>query len=346
MKQGGSGRFRELDVLRGLAALCVVVSHYTSHSVRFFGESPFHIPTIYGFYAVQLFFVISGFVIYFTLEHCDNWRDFAFSRMTRLYPTYWAVIALVTVIGVTIFGNDFWLGGLVTNMTMMQEYLGYPNLDVIYWSLTVEVTFYAGMAIILACGLLGRIEIVSIIWLALAFIWALLEKYLGVGVPAIVPRALILPQVPFFVAGIMFYLIYAKGVTATRVFIVFGALAIQGWMQGWVGLGVAAIIFGIFILAMNGRLRLTISPVTLWLGAISYPLYLSHRNLGYLTLDWLHAAGVSTNLALALVFAGALALASCLTYLVEQPSLRFLRGWYRSKIGRPKTSPILLKPYQ
>lgn len=87
-------RFEELDVLRGLAAAGVVLSHYSSHCARYFAAGPFgvHLPTVYGFYAVELFFMISGFVIYFTLERSATWKDFAFSRLTRLYPAYWTAL--------------------------------------------------------------------------------------------------------------------------------------------------------------------------------------------------------------------------------------------------------------
>jgi hypothetical protein len=51
METGQSGRFEELDVLRGAAALCVVLSHSASHCARFFGEARFGVPldAIYGF---------------------------------------------------------------------------------------------------------------------------------------------------------------------------------------------------------------------------------------------------------------------------------------------------------
>jgi hypothetical protein len=88
MQTGLRTRFAELDVLRGLAAACVVLSHYSSHRVRYFGAGPFgvHLGKIYGFYAVEMFFMISGFFIYLTLERSAAWQDFAFSRVTRLYP--------------------------------------------------------------------------------------------------------------------------------------------------------------------------------------------------------------------------------------------------------------------
>jgi peptidoglycan/LPS O-acetylase OafA/YrhL len=345
MNTGRSGRFEEIDVLRGVAAMCVVLSHYSTHCVRFFREAPFgfDLHTVYGFYAVQLFFIISGFVISLTLEKSNSWRDFAFSRLSRLYPTYWVAVTLMVVVEFLVFGNTPWIGGYVTNMTMFQEFIGFTNIDNVFWSLTVELAFYAVMGVVFATGLLPRIEVVAAIWLALACLWSLVDQYLGIGLPAFLPRILILRNVPFFVAGIAFYRIVVNGLSPARVVLILAALAAAGWIDGvpdsdvaavgWIeGLkraGIAAILFAIFGVAVTGKLRFAVSPVTLWLGGISYPLYLSHRNLGFSTMFRLHEFGVPVWLLFTMTLAGALVLATALSYLVERPALRALRQWYR-----------------
>jgi len=351
MKTAQSGRLEEIDVLRGLAAMCVVLSHYSTHCVKFFQEPPFgfNLDTIYGFYAVQLFFIISGFVISLTLEKCNSWRDFAFSRMSRLFPAYWTAVTLMVAVEILVFGKTLWIGGYVTNMTMLQEFIGFPNLDNVFWTLTVELAFYAIMGAIFAAGLLPRIELLAAIWLAVACLWSLVEQYLGFGLPASLPRFLILRHVPFFVAGIAFYRIAAGGLTPPRLALILAALAAAGWIDaipdtyapaavGWIDalqrMGIAAILFALFGLAVAGKLRFAVSPVTLWLGACSYPLYLSHRNLGFSTLDRLHELGVPVWLLFTMTLVGALILAAALTTLVERPALRALRRWYRTRPSR------------
>jgi peptidoglycan/LPS O-acetylase OafA/YrhL len=347
MQTGPGGRFEELDVLRGAAALCVVLSHYAGHSMKFRGEAPFGIPlgTVYGFYAVLLFFMISGFVIYFTLERSATWKDFAFSRVSRLYPTYWAALTLMVVLERVVFGKNTWVAGYVVNLTMLQEFVGWGNLDNVFWSLAEELAFYVIMGLLFATGLLTRIEIVAAIWLALAGLWSGVEQYLGIPLPATLSQLLILRYVPFFVAGIAFYRIARYGPTPGRLALVLAALAGAGMIDGlwthevptvtWTAimrrLGVAAVLFGIFALAVTGRLRFSISPVTLWLGAISYSLYLSHRNLGYSTLLELRDARVPVWISFLVTLAGALVLAAALTYAVERPALRALRHWYRPR---------------
>jgi peptidoglycan/LPS O-acetylase OafA/YrhL len=347
MRTGSTDRFLELDVLRGWAAAVVVLSHYSSHCARYLGAGPFglYLPTVVGFHAVQLFFMISGFVIYFTLERSATWKDFAVSRITRLYPAYWAALTLMVVVERLAFGQRIWVGGYVTNLTMLQEFIGFSNLDNVFWSLTVELAFYVIMGLLFVTGLLGRIELVAAAWLGLAALWSVADQYLGIALPAVLPRVLILRYIPFFLAGIVFYRVVRHGLTVTRLALLVAALAAGGLIDGiWDAdvpavepadvlgrLGVTAILFGLFALAVNGRLRFAVSPITLWLGTISYSLYLSHRNLGYSTLFWLHDAGVSVTVGFLVTLAGAVLLAVALTYTVERPALRALRRWYRAR---------------
>jgi peptidoglycan/LPS O-acetylase OafA/YrhL len=352
MRARPDDRIKELDVLRGLAAGCVVLSHYSSYCARELGAGPFgvHLATVYGFYAVELFFMISGFVIYFTLERTATWKDFAFSRVSRLYPAYWTALTLMVVLESVVFGQRFWAGGYVVNSTMLQEFVGFSNLDNVFWSLTVELAFYMIMGLLFATGLLTSIQPVAAIWLALACLWSVVEQYLRIPVPAAVPRLLIFQHVPFFVGGIVFYLIARKGRTPARLALLLSALAaavvidglgdVEAVAVGWADiqgrLSVAAILFGIFALAVTGRLRRLVSPMLLWLGTISYSLYLSHHNLGYSTLFWLHDIGIPISVSFLVTLVAALMLATVLTYAVERPALRVLRQWYGSR--EPVTS--------
>jgi peptidoglycan/LPS O-acetylase OafA/YrhL len=186
-----------------------------------------------------------------------------------------------------------------------------------------------------------------------ACLWSLVDQYLGIALPAFLPRYFVLRHVPYFVAGIMFYRITVKGRTPLRLAVIVAALAAAGWIDGlwdrdapavgWIDglqrLGIAAVLFTIFGLAVTGKLRFAVSPVTLWLGGISYPLYLCHRNLGFSMMSRLHEFGVPVWLLFMVTLAAALVLASALAYLVERPCLRALRQWYRSSTGAPVAGP-------
>jgi peptidoglycan/LPS O-acetylase OafA/YrhL len=347
MQEPGTGRLEQIDVLRGLAAMCVVLAHFTSYCASSFNEHPYGVVlhNRYGFYAVQLFFIISGFVISLTLERSSTWKDFAFSRISRLYPAYWTALTLMVAVEVLGFGKPFWPGGYVTNMTMLQEFMGFANLDNVFWSLTVELAFYAAMGIVFAAGLFARIEAVAAIWLGVACLWSLLQQHLGLELPAFLPRLLILQNLPFFVAGITFYRIKKEGLAPRRVALLLAALAAATLIDGVPSaeapaielsesldrMAVAVILFAVFGFAAGGKLGFAVSPVTLWLGGVSYSLYLCHRNLGYSTMDRLHDLGVPVWLLFTVTVAGAVLLAYALTCLVEQPALHAMRRWYRAR---------------
>jgi peptidoglycan/LPS O-acetylase OafA/YrhL len=84
-------RYSELDAIRGVAVIMVVVYHY---SVRY----GYPIEPVFSFglgkYGVELFFIVSGFVIFLTLDKTTHALDFIVSRFSRLYPAYWIGVTL------------------------------------------------------------------------------------------------------------------------------------------------------------------------------------------------------------------------------------------------------------
>lgn len=95
MKSQNFHRFLELDVFRGIAALGVVLFHYTSQYSTLFQHSPeMNFYFSLGRHGVELFFIMSGFVILITLERTKSSLDFIVKRFARLYPAYWVAIAL------------------------------------------------------------------------------------------------------------------------------------------------------------------------------------------------------------------------------------------------------------
>ena len=326
-------RFEELDVLRGLAAVAVVLFHYSGHVTRYFGDFPFTLEI--GKFGVQVFFTISGYVIYYTLHRCNSWKDFAFSRFSRLFPAYWATLALLLIADVAIRGKSPWWGGYLVNMTMLQTFVGFPDLDIVFWSLAAELVFYVAMGILFAAGLMHQIVVVAICWILCSGVWGFATRYAGWEPPDALRIGLILPHAPFFLSGIMFYLIHQKGYKAIYLSVILFAV-VAAFLCGGIMLGlVATVSFAIFGLAVGGFLRWLVSPYTLWLGAISYPLYLLHRNLGYESLFTLNRIGVPSIVSVPIVAAGALAIASAVTYWIERPCMTYLRNWRKASL-RPK----------
>ena len=135
-------RYKELDALRGLAALLVVFFHFT------LGRNQYNSFFKLGATGVDLFFIISGFVIFMSLQKVSRSADFLINRASRLYPTYWAAVTF-TFISLTAYsllkgGGDLGskLMQYVGNLTMFQFYLGITDIDGPYWTLIIEMIFY------------------------------------------------------------------------------------------------------------------------------------------------------------------------------------------------------------
>lgn len=340
----GSGtvsRLTEVDVLRGLAAVAVVVFHYAGYCQRYFADFPFTLHA--GRYGVQLFFVISGFFIYRTLERSGNAKEFIFLRFSRIYPAYWATLLMLLFFEIIQSGANAWFGGYLVNATMWQSFVGFPNVDDVYWTLGVEMSFYILMAILLASRAINYAKVVVLIWLGMANIWFVLHGGPPENMTVIDQFARILTCAPFFIAGMMFYLIKKSPAQfLVHSTIVIFLCVVTAWATGGTEMGIVSlVVFTLMGLALLGKLGFLVSRVTLWLGAISYSLYLVHRNLGYMALAKLHLWGMDSRAAFIIVFCGALILASAFSYWVEQPSLRVLRGWRNKKNSRKLISENL-----
>jgi len=334
----GSDRALGLDVLRGVAAVAVMFSHYINWWDRYVADIPVIAPGLYGYHAVQLFFVISGVVIFNTLQKCQSVRHFAFLRFSRLYPTYWATLLGVALLTWLLFGQAPWPGGLIVNTTMFQEFLGYPNLDNVYWSLTIELAFYVHVAWLFALGWHTRVYRVCACWLILACIWAI-----AVGKPNDEERDLfallfVFDQAAFFVIGIMIFTIRENGIDVFKAATLGAAFITAFIVEGLSGLLVAVTLAALVLAAIYGKLNFLVNRVTLWFGNISFALYLVHRNLGYLWLEKLSAAGYGPVISIVPMIVMATLLAWLVHEAVEKPSLTALR-----RIGDQRFKPVMRK---
>jgi peptidoglycan/LPS O-acetylase OafA/YrhL len=82
---------------------------------------------------------------------------------------------------------------------------------------------------------------------------------------------------------------------------------------------------GLMYLTTRGRLRFLAARPLVFLGTVSYSLYLTHQNIGYVIIRAGYAAGLNVNVSIAIAAAAALFIAAAVTYLVERPAMSFLR---------------------
>ena len=331
----GKKRLVELDAIRGLAAFTVLFSHYFVYWNRYLGDIWVIVPGDAGYYSVKLFFVISGFVIFLTLDKCRSVADFALLRFSRLYPAYWVTLTLATLVSVVIFNREFWPGGFIVNTTMFQQFLGFKNLDNVYWSLTVELAFYLNAAWLFALGLHKRHELTIAIWLLLAATWSIVGMDLSRANRDWLSILTAADYAPYFSIGILFYVTRNREWTRIEVGLIIAAVFVEFLIASWEGIAVAAASVAIFYGVTRGYLRILANQVGIWAGSISYALYLIHRNIGYEVLPLLHSYGLGPASGIAITTISIVIIAHVVTHWVERPISRLIRSRF---IGESRTS--------
>jgi peptidoglycan/LPS O-acetylase OafA/YrhL len=159
------GRLAFLDVIRGFAALAVVVQHGLERvSPGYLAWSLHHLNL--GAFGVVAFFLVSGFIIPYSLERSGSLRAFWLGRFFRLFPLYWASLAAALTLHVTGWATIPGVTSLnlakvaAANATMFQEAFRQPHAIGVYWTLSLEMGFYVLCAALFFLGWNRR----SLLW--------------------------------------------------------------------------------------------------------------------------------------------------------------------------------------
>jgi peptidoglycan/LPS O-acetylase OafA/YrhL len=325
-----------------MAAVAVMLHHYSSrYALTTRTPLPLSVSFPQGHYGVDLFFILSGFVIMMTLTRTRDAYEFAASRVARLWPAYLACMTL-TWAGLTL-ANERWplptsVNKFLFNLTMMPDVFGYGYIDGSYWSLFYELAFYALAAAAYYLGGGRRIELLCFGWLVVSVAFHVLNRQGAIGRwGSLVQLYMALKFAPLFVMGVMLYRIRSESGGRTS-----WAILVLAW--GCCGLGAPYHTdgpipgWGYFLLAgalaslvwaatREGSVLAKLRPVV-FLGTISYPLYLIHQNLGYLAIRRLTAAGVGPHAAVLIAIALAILTAAAIHELVEKPGQNAVRALF------------------
>lgn len=328
-----TNRLLELDALRGIAVLSVLLFHYTHrHGKLYEYPSPALFDFQLGEYGVNLFFIISGFVIFMTLEKTKRPMDFLVSRFSRLFPVYWTAI-IVTFLAVHLFslpGREVSVLAALFNMTMLQSWLMTPPVDGVYWTLTVELTFYVIMFIVYLCRQLPNIERWGLCWLGLMAVNHYILPLFDVHIPWFVEITRLFDYGQLFFAGILFYNLKTKGGSRSR-YVALGLCLAMDFIihDGPAAMFSVSLFFVLFYLFTINRLGWIAQKPLVFLGTISYSLYLVHQNIGYIVINKLHQSEADPLIRLLVPSIVVGVLAVCLTFWVERPALNWIRARYK-----------------
>lgn len=336
-----------LDLLRFVAALFVVFYHfgfrgYTADNLQYlsFPElSPF---ARYGYIGVDLFFMISGYVIPMSIKG-RGIREFAVLRAIRLYPTFWLCM-LITAAVMVITGAGITYRDILANMTMVAPVFRVNYIDGVYWSLFIELQFYALVGGILFFAGEDKLPKWMFVWLTLGAAVGILSKYTG-HIPYLGGRYYMLFCVG---AGCYFYhrqksltsiLLIAGGLVMTVFYSANEARLVSDHYSVSVSSFIAVLISLLCAVLIFVSPRIKINAKVAAIGGLTYPLYLLHQNIGYAILNSLpeERRWEALGLVIVLVFA-----ASYMVYkYFDMPARAWLRSFFQKKNTLiPSNSPL------
>lgn len=295
-------RVEMLDLLRLVAVLGVVLYHYGFRGPSGGDHTWVALPylssfAMYGYLGVPAFFVISGFVIAYSAEGRTA-GEFAIARISRIYPTF-VLCMTITALGILMVGGEFFqvsFARWAANLAIASPALGFHYMDSAYWSLVIEVTFYAWVTVFIALGVFPRrLDMLVLAWLFLSIANELTAD------SAIFERAFLTDNAGYFATGLMLYEFH-RGRRDAMWFCIFGlsvgiavfhAIHSLGWLHAHSDVAFQPSIVATILLAsiaaifLATRLNVALLPskITIAIGALTYPFYLLHQQLGYAVLS-------------------------------------------------------------
>ncbi|WP_245642213.1 acyltransferase family protein [Nonomuraea candida] len=342
----------ELDLLRFLAALAVVAFHYLVAYASVWGDRPAELfPALapiagLGILGVELFFIISGFVILMSVWG-RGLGAFARSRLVRLYPAYWLSLAAIAAVygltGAKALDPKLSPGEYLLNATMFQRLFKVTDASGVYWSLWAELRFYLLISILVIVGVTyARVLIFCGVWLAAVVGAQLLGN-------ATVNEIVMPGYAPYFIAGMALYLIHKHGSAwLPWLYVAAGyGLSIGSALDrvhrridlaGFKNMPVTdlsviitiTLIYLVTALVALGALRLKPSRTLTALGGTTYPLYLFHSVIAVALIPLL--TGDLPPWAVATITTLAAILVSYLVYsFAERPIQRLLKPRRRTQ---------------
>lgn len=296
--QTPAARLLNLDILRFVSAMLVVLHHY-AFRMQVTGEGGgIGFPELSNIAiwldtGLLIFFAISGYVITLSSEGRTA-MEFAIGRFARLWPTFVLCASITAIVLYNWPVPDLppptirqWLSHAVINSRL----LGQPFLDGAYWTIAYEIIFYGWVFVFIAVGWFHRF------WKPIVFLWLLLSALNEFNIDSEILRKLFITEYSgYFAFGMALYKVrYGAGLPAAGVLVLSILLAcltpffvepknfeIYGIYRDNIGLALVGPISLACVTCCVMVPTLAVSrDIAIVLGGLTYPLYLLHQNVGY-----------------------------------------------------------------
>lgn len=298
-------RIHQIDLFRFIAAVGIVCVHYLFRGYK--ADNLTHLNLLelggewvkYCFVAIDLFFIISGFVIFLSVRN-KSLGFFFKSRTMRIFPVYWLCVCVTYAVTI-LYGEPRFTASwsqLIFNLLLLQDFLNIQPLDGAYWTMSVEVRFYCLTMAYLLMYRFKKIKIVNLAywWLVLSILYPFVQHIFLVKV---VDLFLMFKWSSAFAAGIIMGEIFkSKRLTAKNgiglvvcfaltiyhrlIYVAESRAYFQTDISDTIVILVLLAVYLLMLSVVLGKLKWLNKPYFFTLGLLTYPLYLLHQRIGYI----------------------------------------------------------------
>lgn len=313
------GKFEILDSLRAFAALSVCIYHFVCTTIGLFEKNLIWDFFSFGKYGVQTFFVISGFIIPYSMYigryRIQHFFKFFIKRLARLEPPY--MVSLILAIGILLvrerlLGNSPDLQELsIERISLHFAYLipftNYEWINQVYWTLAIEFQYYLLIALLFIPLMSGKLFVRIIVYVSIIACGLIMNKDF-------------LPYwLPVFLIGIVLFLYKVKKIDSIEYLIV--SVLTLCFMLFFHPIGeIIFVIIPVILIIFKSESSFKLGE---FFGKMSYSIYLIHPIIGATFINVLshHVTSVLTKIVL--VIGGlivTLVSSYIMYYFVEKPS--------------------------
>lgn len=287
----------ELDILRIIGAVNIVLFHYTFRGYAADDMSKLYFPVLgkifqYGYLGIYLFFILSGYTIILSAYN-KKFTNFVLARIFRLYPSFWVAVCVTTLATLFFSSERYHIAPtqFLINLTMLSGYVSVKAVDGAYWFMFAILKFYFLVSMLILFNLVKIQKYFAGIWLFASLILTFFH----------IPKLgffLIPNYAPFLISGMIFYSAKKDGWDSYKYFIIITSflfslyiiyIKILGFNSHYsteLSLSVVFVIISfiylfMFLTSINNK-TIKLPKYFTTLGACTYPLYLIHQNFGFM----------------------------------------------------------------
>lgn len=333
--------YRGLSIIRGAAAILIMLYHYTVRYNENPNTSGYRIDWLltfdWGCAAVSTLFVLSGFLgaKHFSVQGSVNKSTlFLKNRVVRLYPSFIVCLFISSLVSFISFPErGCTIVDLLLNLTMVPDFLGAKYIDGVYWTLQVEWVFYLVVGVLISINHQPTRTRILGFWLLISYC-IILVGFLFPNMPYIdgVSTLVAATHSQEFIAGSSLFFLLKNSRDYQYWFLLILCIPLQYInldIIHFIALFVSLLLILVVVKCETDKFfKDPVSKLLIWYGKISYPFYLVHQIVGFAILRKCVSMGYNNTSIILIPFLILTFLAYLIYRYVEMPVIQF----YKSRV--------------